>query len=191
MEGKVGIHRPYLEVPRQQVTADTVREVYQKTLGDIRAYLREMNVSEQLADAMLRINPENMRILDYAALNNYGLTFEDPIAQKTFDLEQAQFYNVDRQEYIRRKTLAESRCGGPIAINSKCYRSIMETGHNGRTWIFADRHRFLALDSWGGQIGACHPDRCVRGLNAPLRIHGSAKGSQERTRRASHRSTGS
>jgi hypothetical protein len=51
-----------------------------------------------------------------------------PIEQETFDLEQAQFHNVDRQEYIRRKTLAESRCGGPIAINSKCYQSIMDTG---------------------------------------------------------------
>jgi hypothetical protein len=30
--------------------------------------------------------------------------------------------------YMRRKTIAESQCGGPIAINSKCYQTIMQTG---------------------------------------------------------------
>jgi hypothetical protein len=123
MEGKVGIHRPYFEVPQQQASSDRVKELYQKTLQDIRAYFREMNVSEQLADVMLRTNPENMRVLNDAALNAYGLTFEDPIAHEARELADAQSIGVSRQEYIRRKALADSRC---IFVSSKCYRDIME-----------------------------------------------------------------
>jgi hypothetical protein len=126
MEGPVGIHRPYFEVPKDDVSPDKITELFQKMLQDIRAYFREMNVSEQLADAMLRINPENMRVLNDAALNSYGLTFEDPIAQETWDLGQAQFYGLNRQEYVRRKTLAENQCG-PM-VSSECYRNIMKTG---------------------------------------------------------------
>ena len=126
MQGQVGIHRPYFEVPKDEVSHGKVAELFQKMLQDIRAYFREMNVSEQLADAMLRINPENMRVLSDAALNSYGLTFEDPIKQETWDLEQAQFYKLDRQEYMRRKTLAENRCG--LLVSSECYRNIIETG---------------------------------------------------------------
>jgi ATP-dependent protease ClpP protease subunit len=59
--GKLGIHRPYLEVSRQEMSAENVRESYQRMLQEIRSYFREMNVSEQLADAMLRL-------LDDAAL---------------------------------------------------------------------------------------------------------------------------
>jgi hypothetical protein len=117
MGGKIGIHRPYLEVPQQQVTPESVRDLYQKLLQDIRSYFREMNVSEQLADAMLRINPENMRVLNDAQLNAYGLTFDDPIAQETRDLETAQIHNLSRQEFMRRKALAEYRCGVAITLN--------------------------------------------------------------------------
>ena len=125
MEGKVGIHRPYFEVPQQQVSSDRVKELYQKTLQDIRAYFGEMNVSEQLADLMLRTNPENMRVLNDAALNAYGLTFEDPIAQEARELADAQSIGVSRQEYIRRKALADTRCG-TIFVSTKCYRDVME-----------------------------------------------------------------
>jgi hypothetical protein len=108
--GKVGIHRPYLEVPGGQVSPDKVREVLLKTLQDMRAYFREMNVSEQLADAMMRINPEQMHLLSVAETNGYGLTAEDPITQEVSDLEEAQHYRVSRQEYARRKNLVHRRC---------------------------------------------------------------------------------
>jgi len=122
MEGKIGIHRPYLEVPKDAVSSDQVRTLLQQTLQDIRAYFREMNVSEQLADAMLRINPENMLVLSPAALNNYGLTSEDPIARETNELKIAQQHGLDRQEYMRRKILSESRCVELSAIRAEIRR---------------------------------------------------------------------
>jgi hypothetical protein len=124
-DGKVGIHRPYLEVPKDAVSPSKVSELFQKTLQDIRSYFREMNVSEGLADAMLRINPENMRVLDNTALNSFGLTYEDPIARETRELMIAQKYGLSRQEYMRRKALANSRCANDSTI---CYQTVVRTG---------------------------------------------------------------
>jgi hypothetical protein len=109
-QAKLGIHRPYLEVPRGEITPGSVQEAYQQTLQDIRSYFREMNVSEQLADAMLRIEPKNIRLLDYGALLNYGLTSTDPIEQETLELQDAQWFKLDRQEYMQRKAVTERVC---------------------------------------------------------------------------------
>jgi hypothetical protein len=128
-EGKIGIHRPYLPVPAGDVSSQNVKAVYQQMLLDLRAYFREMNVADGLADAMLRINPENILLLSEEQLANYGLTSADPIAQETLDLQEAKQYGLDRQEYMRRKTVAESRCGGPASILSQCYQSILKNGH--------------------------------------------------------------
>jgi hypothetical protein len=138
--GKVGIHRPYFEVPKQQITADSVTGLYQQTLQNIRSYFREMNVSEQLADDMLRIEPKDMRLifagvdssLDYSVLHRYGLTPTDPIEQETQDLQDAQFLGVTRQEYMKRRALGERSCptviGGEVDKGSSCYQSVMKTG---------------------------------------------------------------
>jgi hypothetical protein len=123
--GRVGIHRPYLEVPKDAVSSERVKDIFQKTLLDIRAYFREMNVSEQLADAMLRIEPEHMRLLDGAALNSYGLAPEDPVAREIKELGIAQKYGLSREEYMKRKAIAASRCASPTTF---CYQKIIETG---------------------------------------------------------------
>jgi hypothetical protein len=97
-------------------------------LQDLRTYFREMNVADGLAAAMLRINPENIRLLSEEELANYGLTGADPIAMETFELRVAKSYGLDRQEYMRRKALAESQCGGPASLGTQCYRSILKSG---------------------------------------------------------------
>ncbi len=87
-----------------------VLAAYQRMLQDIRSYFREMNVSEQLADAILRVAPKNIRFLDYDALRLYGLTAVDPVEQETLDLQEAQSFQLDRQEYMKRKALSERVC---------------------------------------------------------------------------------
>jgi hypothetical protein len=127
-EGKIGIHRPYFPVPSGDVSAESIKATYQKTLQDLRTYLREMNVVEGLADAMLRVEPENLRLLGEPELANYGITPVDPIAREAYDLQAAKSNGVDRQEYMRRQLLAETRCGGPTSMGSNCYRSILKNG---------------------------------------------------------------
>ena len=51
-------------------------------LQDIRTYFREMNVAEGLADAMLRIPPEEVRFLTEEEAKAYGLTMMDPVYEE-------------------------------------------------------------------------------------------------------------
>ena len=63
----------------------------------------------RLADAMLRTNPERIRLLSHEELATYGLTPVDPIAAESFDLLAAKSYGLDRQEYR-----SESTCREPM-----------------------------------------------------------------------------
>jgi hypothetical protein len=129
--GKVGIHRPYLEVPKQEVTPDRVRGLYETTLAEICAYFHEINVSEQLADAMLRIESERVRFLNETALISYGLMATDPIEQETLDLQEAQYFGLNRSQYIERRGLAAKSCPGRFgvpSVSTPCYQAVMKTG---------------------------------------------------------------
>jgi len=137
----VGIHRPYFGItPQRLVTADQVKGAYRAMLQDIRAYLREMNVSERLADDMLAIEPERVRVLTPAELKGYGLAGLDPVEQQrraieneARDVREANQLGLDRREYTRRKALGESICaytaaGEPVTDYSefwKCKRTDM------------------------------------------------------------------
>jgi hypothetical protein len=125
IEGQVGIHRPYYEVPRGEISSDKIGEAFKGTLQELRAYFREMNVNEQLADAMLRIDPEHMRVLNHSELNRFGLTEIDPIAKEVDELRAAKNLGIGRQEYMRRRALAQARCSGPATF---CAQKIMQTG---------------------------------------------------------------
>jgi hypothetical protein len=128
VEGSVGIHRPYLLVPSGEVSADAVKQTYQRMLQELHVYLREMNIVDGLVDAMLRTNPENMRLLSRDELRYYALEGTDPIWMETFELKKAKSYGLDRFEYMRRKRLAENRCGAPNSLGSECYSVILSRG---------------------------------------------------------------
>jgi hypothetical protein len=86
-------------------------------LQDIRAYLREMDVSAQLADDMLATEPERIHVLTQAELKEYGLARVDPAEQQrrailneARDVQEANQLGLDRREYTRRKSLGISSC---------------------------------------------------------------------------------
>jgi hypothetical protein len=110
--GKIGIHRPFFDPPlgSEPLTPDKVRSNYQTMLQELRGYLREMNVSERLADDMLAIDPADVRYLSINQLYDYGLRSIDPIEQETVDLQEARALGLDRREYMRRTTLRKAKC---------------------------------------------------------------------------------
>jgi hypothetical protein len=109
--GKVGIHRPYFAFSRsEQLESVDVKARYSALLREMRSFLREMNISEQLADDMLGIEPAAVRYLSYKELQQYGLKSIDPIEQETLDLQDAQSLGLDRREYIRRQALQKTKC---------------------------------------------------------------------------------
>jgi ATP-dependent protease ClpP protease subunit len=121
---RLGIHRPYLDVPQQEVSPERVREIYRQVLRDVRTYLQEMNVSEQLAEAMFRIEPEKLRFLTESNAAAYGLTEWDPVYKEIRDVQEAKMLALDRQEFMRRRALALEDCG----------------------WLVPDR--YAAMDNW-------------------------------------------
>jgi ATP-dependent protease ClpP protease subunit len=132
--GTVGIHRPFLATPKHSVTTDQVRNAYQAVLRDMRAYLREMNVAERLADDMLGAEPEKVHFLTQAELKAYGLSGVDRAEQQTravemevLEVQAAQSWGLDRPEYNRRKALGESLCPLNSEIR-KCKARILRTG---------------------------------------------------------------
>jgi hypothetical protein len=112
LDGQVGIHRPYLETQRAEVNVGQVQTTYVTFTGQIRAYLREMNVSDRLADDMMMVPPEKVRFLSGVDLANYGLGVIDPVTKETNDLNEARKRGLDRQEYMRRKARSETLCAG-------------------------------------------------------------------------------
>lgn len=88
LEGQVGIHRPYLETPETDVNIGQMQRTYLIFTEQIRAYLREMNVSDRLADDMMTVPPEKVRYLSANELANYGLGPIDPVAKETRDLNE-------------------------------------------------------------------------------------------------------
>jgi hypothetical protein len=124
---KVGIHRPYLEVPQQEMSQERLQDAYVQMLQSVRAYLREMNVSEQLAEAMFHIEPEKIRFLSKKEAEGYGLTESDTVYKELKDVQEARKLGLDRQEYMRRRSIAIPYCSshGEVDDWMSCYGGIM------------------------------------------------------------------
>jgi hypothetical protein len=135
---RIGIHRPYLDTsPQKRLTADEVRESYGRLLQDLRAYLREMNVSERLADDMLAVEPEKVHYLTEAELKMYSLAGPDPVEQQTRaiekemrDVQAANQLGLSRREYTRRKALGNDLCSqvGELRELIDCKDRVLRTG---------------------------------------------------------------
>jgi hypothetical protein len=115
LEGQVGIHRPYLETPKTDVNVGQMQRMYVTFTEQIRAYLREMNVSDRLADDMMIVPPEKVRFLSANELGDYGLGPIDPVTKETQDVNEARKLGLDRQEYMRRKARSETLCAGVVS----------------------------------------------------------------------------
>ena len=126
---RIGIHQPYFQVPDQRIDPDTVRNNYNVMLFNIRDYLREMNVSERLADEMMKTPPSSIRYLSGKEQERFGLSLIDPIERETSALIDAQKLGLGRMEYNRREALTVDACP-PDANFSNCRQNIMKTGHS-------------------------------------------------------------
>src|SRR6266404_1069149 len=134
--GKIGIHRRYLNqaIGSQLQAPDKLRSNYEQMLQTLRAYLRDMNVSERLAEDMMKIAPADVRYLSDDVQIDYGLSYVDPVEQETIDLQEAQSMGLDRQEHIRRQALRKAKCGDPMDLTLDhnaliaCGETVMKTG---------------------------------------------------------------
>ena len=100
---KVGIHRPYLT----QIPKEGVQVAMRKALADSRASFAEMNVPEQLADAMFSIPPDKLEILTDDKLSFYRLDGTDMAFEEEIQLHLAARFGMTRQEYMQNRKLVD------------------------------------------------------------------------------------
>jgi ATP-dependent protease ClpP protease subunit len=129
---QVGVHRPFFDVPIRNITSEKVQETFQKMLQDVRIYLREMSVSDQLADVMFQTEPQNIKFLSASDAERYGLLAVDPVFREISDLKNAKRLGLDRTEYLRRYALGERLCTSFDQFPS-CWNTIMKTGRPPQT----------------------------------------------------------
>jgi ATP-dependent protease ClpP protease subunit len=123
----IGIHQPYFPVPGGQVDPETIRHAYTSMLASIRSYLAEMNVSQQLADEMLKTSPSEVRYLSGKEQQRFGLSVIDPVEQEVLSLQQAKELGLDRREFNRREALSVQKCPADAGFGN-CYQHVMKSG---------------------------------------------------------------
>jgi hypothetical protein len=120
VEGKLGIHRVFLDTPSSAVTTEDVKRTITRRQGQLRDYFREMNISERLADDMMMIPSAQMKWLSPQEIAMYGLAVDDPVIRETKILNEARKYGLSRIEYEERRQRAQQLCR-----TRECYENVM------------------------------------------------------------------
>jgi hypothetical protein len=125
--GRIGIHAPFFDTPNSNVNEETIRRTYTSLLQDIRSYFREMNVSERLADEMLKTPASSVRFLSVQDQDRYGLVLMDPVEDELLSLSHAKQLGLTRLEFNRRRALVDKHCNDTATFVS-CADNVFKTG---------------------------------------------------------------
>jgi hypothetical protein len=109
---------------------ERLKNVYESMIHDMKAYLHEMNVSEQLADEMLKVPSTSVRYLSDAEQDQLGLVIFDPVENEVSEVELAANLGLSRSELMRREVLTMKECYARDMASggSACYNAVMKTG---------------------------------------------------------------
>lgn len=105
----IQIHRPYGQASTSSFES-TQRKFHVLGLR-VRAYLREMNVSEGLYERMMEIEPERTRKLTMDEMDALGLGGVDPIYQEFVDATRAARLGMTRAAMTQQKREVTALCG--------------------------------------------------------------------------------
>lgn len=122
----VGIHRPFGAAVGSVSREDATRR-YRELTAQIYAYFNEMNIPQSLSEEMLRIPPEDLKMLTFDQTVLFGLDGKDPVAQEMDDSANAKRYGISRQEYLARRNHALITCKSPPPnfLDSTCYNAVL------------------------------------------------------------------
>ena len=121
VEGKVGIHRTYFSEIDDQLPRKEIQRQRQIIIKDIKAYLSEMDVSDSLAEDMLSIPPEKIKLLSQSELNRYRLIGIDASAEEKEIATRAREFNLSSAQYRQRHAIAIDKCLADV----ECYMAEM------------------------------------------------------------------
>lgn len=110
VQGRVTIHRPF-DPDDTDTSPESQKKTYLKLQGEIRKYLRDMNVSAALYDDMLYISPDSAKVLSNDELQRYGLLGWDPYYEQAWSAARAKKLGITASELTRRSARAYAQCG--------------------------------------------------------------------------------
>lgn len=121
--GKVGIHRPYLEIDMAKTDAEQ-KYNYAKIEADIKSYLKEVNIPSSLYDQMLRISPDRVRYLNATELQDTGLGEDDPYYREALDSRLAESQGLTKRQWIA----VQASClkNGPNPNYESCKQQVLK-----------------------------------------------------------------
>ena len=121
----IGIHRPF-GTSVGSVSREDATKNYREMTTWIYDYFNEMNFPRSLPEMMLRIPPEEMKMLTFDESVQFGLVGKDPVAQERDDSANAKFYGVTRVEYLARRKRALNMCNLSSSDFANCYAAILK-----------------------------------------------------------------
>ena len=108
--GTIGIHRPYQRIDTD-TSATSQKKKYEAARRVVLEFLDEMNIDKQLYDDMLRISPDQMKVLSQTELEKYGLASDDPYVDEANATKAAKRLGISRGQYAERKAQQKTKCG--------------------------------------------------------------------------------
>ncbi|SRR6266702_1099797 len=107
--GNIGLHRPFLNKYSNSETES--KTAYEKNNQLILNYLRRMNITDTLLNAMNSVPSGQVRwISDDKQLSELNLTGEDPVYADERDSSNAKKWKISKQEYYLREQRVETIC---------------------------------------------------------------------------------
>jgi hypothetical protein len=122
--GAVGIHRPYARMD-DATTVTAQKQQYERLGKEVKAFLQDVNIPQELYDHMIRIPPETVKVLSPDDLQRYGLNEDDPYETAAGVARTAQANGISTEELIRRMAKARAEC---ICSESDCITRILKQG---------------------------------------------------------------
>lgn len=161
------IHRPFLTTALPDGASYDAN--HKRMASDIRNYLADMNVPQELGDRMVSIPPHRGEALAKAELSRYMLNAPDPAHEQKHAAKTASKLGIPLAELNRREAVGEAICSKPLSDSNfdliayfYCLDAILKGRSAANTLAgykkaMADRSTFERLD-------ADSQDGCLRRL---------------------------
>ena len=109
VNGRVGIHRPYLVNDKESTPAGQ-KAAYKRLEIDLKKYLENMNIKQDIYDDMLKVPPNQIKWLSNKDMLSYGLNSDDPYYDEALNTQIANRLGISKQEYLQAISESEQTC---------------------------------------------------------------------------------
>lgn len=122
--GSVGIHRPF-SIEDDITTEQGQRAKYKHIEAEVKTYLKQMNISPELYDEMVRIPPSEIRLLTEDDLKRFGLSEDDPYIKEALVTKLAKKEGITKEEYYQREAKINQCVEGARAMNDTEFQACL------------------------------------------------------------------